>query len=189
MENKMPRTTPQQWAILLGTALLLIVFDQIAKALVVANLQLYESWIPIPALDAFFEITYTQNTGAAFGLLKSASNVFLVVALVASVVIIYYYRHIPADAKFLRIAMGLQLGGALGNAVDRLTRGFVVDFLHVYYEPLGFDWPIFNVADSAVVIGVLLLIILLGRESKEDVESDQHDLPESTSQEAVSDQH
>jgi signal peptidase II len=177
MQDHTTNTTLQQWAILFGTALLLIVIDQIAKALVVANLQLYEAWIPIPALDAVFEITYTRNTGAAFGLLTSASNVFLVIAVIASAVIIYYYRHVPKEAIFLRIAMGLQLGGALGNAVDRLTRGFVVDFLHIYYDPIGFDWPIFNLADSAIVIGVLLLIILLGREEKRD-----H--PETASQES-----
>jgi signal peptidase II len=180
MQEHSTKTTLQQWAILFGTALLLIVFDQIAKALVVANLQLYETWIPIPALDAVFEITYTRNTGAAFGLLTSASNVFLVIAVVASAVIIYYYRHVPPKAWFIRVAMGLQLGGALGNAVDRVARGFVVDFLHLYYEPVGFDWPIFNLADSAIVIGVLLLIILLGREEKQD-------LPETASQEVTTD--
>ena len=168
-----------QWAILFGTALLLIVIDQIAKALVVENLLLYETWIPIPAIDDFFEITYTQNTGAAFGLLKSASNAFLVIAIVASAVIIYYYRQLRSRAWLLRVAMGLQLGGALGNAVDRVTRGFVVDFLHVYYEPIGFDWPIFNLADAAIVVGVLVLILLLGREEKSD-------LPETASQEVES---
>ena len=164
--HETPRTTLQQWALLFGTALLLIVVDQIAKALVVANLELYETWIPIPAIDAVFEITYTQNTGAAFGLLKSASNAFLVIAFIASVVIIYYYRHVRPDAVLIRVAMGLQLGGALGNAVDRVLRGFVVDFLHVYYEPIGFDWPIFNLADSAIVVGVVMLILLLEREDK-----------------------
>lgn len=178
--NESQKTTPGQWAILFGTALLLIVIDQIAKALVVENLLLYETWVPIPAIEDFFEITYTQNTGAAFGLLKSASNAFLVIAIIASGVIVYYYRQIRSRAFFLRAAMGLQLGGALGNAVDRVTRGFVVDFLHVYYEPIGFDWPVFNLADSAIVIGVVLLILLLGRDEEKS------DLPEHASQEVES---
>ena len=181
-EQERPQTTIRQWALLFGTALLLIVVDQITKALIVANLELYEVWIPIPALDFIFEITYTQNTGAAFGLLKSASNAFLVIAFIASAVIIYYYRHVHPRALMIRVAMGLQLGGALGNAIDRVTRGFVVDFLHVYYEPVGFDFPIFNVADSAVVIGVALLILLLGRAEAQD-EARQKDLPESNPQE------
>jgi signal peptidase II len=154
------RTTPFQWSILFGTALILIGLDQIAKALVVRNLELYETWVPVPAFKDFFDITYTQNTGAAFGMLPSASVVFLLIAIIASAVIIYYYREVKGDAWFLRMTMGLMMGGAIGNAIDRLTRGFVVDFLHVFYDPLGFDYPIFNFADAAIVIGVLLLLLL-----------------------------
>jgi signal peptidase II len=169
------QTTPTQWIILFGTALTLILLDQITKTLVVQNLELYESWVPIPALKKVFDITYTQNTGAAFGILPSASVVFLTIALIASGVIIYYYREIQGSAWFVRIIMGLMMGGAIGNAIDRLTRGYVVDFFHVYYEPMGFDYPIFNIADSAIVIGVILLLIYLGLYGEE--------APEQTSEE------
>jgi signal peptidase II len=166
METQKTRTTPLQWAILFGTAALLLILDQVSKALIVANFTLYESKIPIEPLKNVFDLTYTRNTGAAFGLFDFAGNVFMVVALVASVVIIYYYRQVEGRAFLLRFAMGLQLGGALGNAIDRVTRGFVVDFLHVFYEPLGLDYPVFNFADSGVVIGVGLLILALWLEDR-----------------------
>lgn len=161
------KTTPAQWALLFGTAAFLLLIDQLTKAWVVANFTLYERKVPIPFLKDVFDFTYTQNTGAAFGLFSSASNIFLVIAVIASSVIIYYYRQVEGQALILRIAMGLQMGGALGNAIDRVTRGFVVDFLHVYYEPFGFDYPIFNVADAAVVIGVLTLVVILWRTDEE----------------------
>ncbi len=164
-------TTRVHWAFLFGMAALTLLADQITKAAVVANLNLYEDWTPIAALGDFFEITYTQNTGAAFGLFPTASNIFLVIAFIASAAIIYYYRQIRGNAWLLRAGMGLMMGGALGNAIDRVTRGFVVDFLHVFYEPIGFNYPVFNLADSGIVIGVGLLILLLGRYVDDDGET------------------
>ncbi|NJL92778.1 MAG: signal peptidase II [Anaerolineae bacterium] len=161
-----PRTTPGQWAFLFGIAFLTLLLDQISKAVVVANLALYERRVPIPALADVFNITYTRNTGAAFGILPFASNVFLVIAVVASLFILYFYRKIEGRAWLIRAALGLQMGGALGNALDRITRGYVVDFLHVFYEPY-FNYPVFNLADSAIVIGVGILIILLWREDQQ----------------------
>jgi len=140
---------------------ILLVIDQLTKAWVVANFVLYERKIPIPALQDVFNFTYTQNTGAAFGLFQGVGNFFLFAAIIASTVIIYYYRQLPTGYPLIRVAMGLMMGGALGNAIDRVTRGFVVDFLHVFYEPLGFNYPIFNIADAAIVIGVGMLTILL----------------------------
>lgn len=142
-------------------AAFMILLDQLTKSWIVANFSLYETRTPIPALKEVFNMTYTQNTGAAFGMFQSAGNFFLIVAVVATVVIFYYYRQIRGSAWLMRGAMGLQLGGALGNAFDRITRGYVVDFLHVFYDPLGFDYPIFNLADSSIVIGVVVLVILI----------------------------
>lgn len=162
------KTTPLQWAVLFLTVLTTITLDQITKLIVVRNLELYERVVPIPALERVFNFTYTRNTGAAFGLFSSASNVFMVIAFIASIVIIYYYRQVEGQtlsAWLMRIAMGMQMGGALGNALDRVTRGYVVDFIHVFYEPY-FDYPVFNIADSAVVIGVLTLIFLLWQEDR-----------------------
>ena len=162
--TKSRQTTLFQWVILFGTAGLLLICDQLSKALVVDRLYLYETWVPVEALKSVFDITYTQNTGAAFGVLPSASGLFLLVAIIAGFVIVYYYRQIRGNAWLLRLVMGLQLGGALGNAIDRVTRGYVVDFLHVFYKPVGFDFPIFNLADSAIVIGVGVLVIILSLE-------------------------
>jgi signal peptidase II len=180
-ETQSAQTTLAQWALLFGTAGLLLLLDQLTKAWVVANFTLYERQVPIPFLADVFNFTYTQNTGAAFGLFSSASNTFLVIACIATGVIIYYYRKIEGRALLLRLAMGFQMGGALGNAIDRVTRGFVVDFLHVFYEPLGFDYPIFNVADAAIVIGVLTLVIILWRteEKKPEAPPAPSDQPES----------
>ncbi len=165
------RTTPR-WYLLFVTAGCIIGFDQFTKALVVANLDLYEKWIPIDAFGRVFSFTYTRNTGAAFGMFQSGGMLFLVLAVIASFAILYYYRQIEGSAWLVRLALGLQLGGALGNAIDRVTRGYVVDFLHVYYEP-HFDFPVFNIADSAIVTGVLILIALLwNADSKENPQED-----------------
>ena len=162
------KTTLFQWALLFTVALTVILLDQLTKWIVVNNLSLYETYAPIPAFERFFHFTFVRNTGAAFGLFSFAGNVFMVVAVIASGVIIYYYRQVEGKslgAWLMRLAMGMQMGGALGNALDRVTRGYVVDFIHVFYEPY-FDYPVFNIADCGVVIGVLMLIFLLWQEDK-----------------------
>jgi signal peptidase II len=173
MENQ---TKTQHWVFLGAVVSLVLLLDQVTKALIVANFSLYERWTPIPLLSNFFEITYTRNTGAAFGMFQSAGNIFLVIATVASVVIIYYYRQLPAEAWAIRLALGMQMGGALGNALDRLTRGHVVDFLHVFYRP-HFDYPVFNLADSFIVTGVLLLIFWLWRADQQEAKKAQEMTP------------
>lgn len=165
MEVSPPKTALRHWLFLLLVACGVLALDQLTKWLVVQNLALYETWVPIPALEGVFDITYTRNTGAAFGVFSSAGNLFMVFALIASVFILYYYRQIEGEAWLLRATLGLQLAGALGNAIDRITRGYVVDFIHVFYEP-HFDYPIFNVADSAIVMGVGILMLLLWREER-----------------------
>lgn len=171
--------TRQQWFILFATAGLVLAIDQITKALIVANFALRERQVPIPALGDVFNLTYTQNTGAAFGLFPAGSNVFLLIAIIATGVIIYYYREVPQGYLPMRIALGMMMGGALGNATDRMTRGFVVDFLHVFYEPAGFNWPIFNIADSSVVIGVGIMIVMLWwMERQEQASTEESLVPE-----------
>jgi len=144
-----------EWLLLIGVTLLTVVADQASKAYVVAHLGLYESWMPLAFLEPVFRFTLVHNTGAAFGLFPQGGSIFLIIAVVISVVIVYYYRQVPSGAWLARLALGLQLGGALGNVVDRVRLGYVVDFLHVEY------WPVFNVADSCIVIGVTLLALLM----------------------------
>jgi signal peptidase II len=97
-------------------------------------------------------IDHTQNTGAAFSVAPSLGNMFLLFAVVAAVVIVYYYRQVPRAEVWTRLALGMILGGAIGNAVDRVVAGSVTDFIDVRF------WPVFNLADSAIVVGVVVLV-------------------------------
>jgi signal peptidase II len=144
-----------------------VLLDQATKALVAANLLPYESWAPIKSLDHLFNITYVTNTGTAFGLFKDKGTFFLLVAVIVTGGIIYYYRHLEPeeDSWLARLAFGLMLGGAIGNLVDRVRVGHVIDFIHVSF------WAVFNVADSCIVCGVLLIAaVLLWNERKDSKE-------------------
>ena len=128
-------------------ALFVLAVDQLSKAWVRANLAPNES---IPA-DAPVRLTHVTNTGAAFGLFQDRSIMFVAVAIVVIAVILLYRYQLPAGNQFIRMALGLQLGGALGNLTDRLTYGHVTDFIDLRV------WPVFNIADSAIVVGVVIL--------------------------------
>jgi signal peptidase II len=141
------------WLLLFGVASLALLVDQVSKAYVVDHLALHDSWIPFHFLKSIFCLTHVHNTGAAFGIFPDGGDIFLIIAVVVTVIIVYYYRQLPDGALLVRLALGLQLGGALGNAVDRVRLGYVVDFFHVEH------WPVFNVADSCIVVGVGLLIL------------------------------
>ncbi len=138
-------------AVLFVIALVVIALDQYTKALVREHLPLNTSWMPIPWLDPLVTLTHVRNTGAAFGLFPSLGGVFRIVSLVVVVAIIFFFRQLAAASWMLRIALGLQLGGASGNLIDRFVHGYVTDFVDVRV------WPIFNVADSAIVVGTVLL--------------------------------
>ena len=145
------------WLLLLSAVLLVISLDQVTKRYVAAHLAPYDSWMPIKAIEPVFRFTHVHNTGAAFGIFPGGGGVFLVIALFVSSVIIYFYRQLTGPQILVRIALGLQMGGALGNVIDRMRQGYVVDFFHVEF------WPVFNIADSAIVIGVILLAIEMWR--------------------------
>jgi len=134
--------------------------DRITKMLVVQNLDLYDSWAPIPVLERLLRITHITNSGAAFGLFENGGNIFMVVAILVALAIVYYVSTYPSLPGLVQFSLGLQLGGALGNMWDRIEFGSVVDFVDI-----GF-WPIFNVADSSIVIGVLILAFWLWREEE-----------------------
>jgi signal peptidase II len=139
-------------------AVAILIIDQVTKHLVVANFALYESWAPLPALSKVFTVHYVTNTGAAFGLFQDGGLFFIVVAIVVSMVILFYYWQLRGGEWLIRLSLGMQLAGALGNLIDRLRLGYVIDFLDFQI------WPVFNVADSSIVVGVLLLAVLLLRE-------------------------
>ncbi len=156
-----------------GIAIVVFVVDQVTKYLVLSRLKVNESWNPIPALRPFVSITHVTNTGAAFGIFPDQSTLFIVIAFLVIAGILIYYRYLPADRLLVRASLGLQLGGAVGNLVDRLRYGHVVDFIDFKI------WPVFNVADSAVVVGVLILAYYLLHEQDQLEEA-----PESGSQPA-----
>jgi signal peptidase II len=152
----------------LWLALAIVVADQLSKALIVREFALFEVLEVLPVL----EITRLHNTGAAFSLLAQASGwqrwFFIGLALVVSSGIVYWLRQLPRDSPpWLPAALALVMGGALGNVVDRVWHGHVVDFLHFHWGAAYF--PAFNVADTAITIGAGLLIldaILEGRRGR-----------------------
>ena len=148
------------WLLLVAVTGLVILADQLSKRYIVAHLAFGESWMPLDAIEPLFRFTHVRNTGAAFGIFPEGGTVFLIVAIIVSGIIIYYYRQLPHHALLLRLALGLQLGGALGNVIDRVRLGYVVDFMHVEYI------PVFNVADSCIVLGVALLALEILREER-----------------------
>jgi signal peptidase II len=141
---------------LLATALGIAVLDQVVKRAVVATLSLGES---VDVIGSFVRLTRTSNTGGAFGLLRGRGSWFIAVSVLAAAAIVAYSRKLAAAARFERIAFTLILGGALGNLVDRVRLGAVVDFVDI--GGTAYRWPAFNVADSCITIGVTLLAVSL----------------------------
>jgi signal peptidase II len=139
-----------RYAFLLGLAALVIAVDQVVKALVSNSLK---SGRVIELLNGAVQLDYTVNTGAAFGIVRNGDVLFALVAIVVSAGILIYYRRVAGRPLFVRAALGLILGGAVGNLIDRVRLGYVVDFIDLRW------WPVFNLADSAIVIGVLLLVL------------------------------
>ena len=136
-----------------------LVLDRWTKLLIQKRFDLNES---ISVIDGFFNITYVRNTGVAFGIFSSISSpaksvLLSVFTAFAAVVVVTYSVRSPARNRLLQVALSLILGGALGNLYDRLAYGYVVDFLEFYAG--SYHWPSFNVADSAISVGVGLLAI------------------------------
>ncbi len=146
-----------------------LTLDQVTKSLVRQHLPLYEPYMPIEWLEPIVVLRHIHNTGAAFGLFPGGATIFMGVAVLVVLGIIYYYGRLDSPPAFLRVAMGLQLGGALGNFVDRLMHdGAVTDFID-----FGF-WPVFNVADSSIVVGTIILawfMLFHDRPEPEEAES------------------
>jgi signal peptidase II len=135
--------------------------DQLTKSLVRNNLAVGESW---PSEDWIVKITHITNTGAAFGILQGQGIFLTVTAFVAIAAIFFYYAYPPLEHSIVRLALGLQLGGAIGNLTDRLRFGEVTDMFHFPH------YPAFNIADSSIVVGLVLVVgflVLRGDEGKQ----------------------
>jgi signal peptidase II len=142
---------------------LVILIDQYTKYLVRSTLAVGEGWSPAPGLEPYFRLFHIENTGAAFGMFQSGGIVFTVVAIVVSIVIVYYAARLPEGHWLLRAALGLQLGGAIGNLIDRLVNGPVTDFFNLLSL---INTPIFNVADLSITLGVIFLVLLMWHDSR-----------------------
>lgn len=141
----------------LWLSLLVVVLDQLSKLEIAGSMQLYQS---IPIMQ-YVNLTYVHNTGAAFSFLSDAGGwqrwFFAVLALVISAVIAVWLARLKHHETLMAAALSLILGGAIGNLIDRLVYGYVIDFLDVYYQ--NWHWPAFNIADSAITLGVILMLL------------------------------
>lgn len=147
----------RRWLQLILIVIAVLAVDQITKRIVVDTLQVGQTSRLVPFLSPFFQITRSQNNGAAFGFLPQASDFFLIVALIVVVGMFFFYPRIPDNAIITRMATALICGGALGNALDRILYGHVVDFIH--YQIPGVISNVSNLADHAIVFGVIAIFI------------------------------
>ncbi len=141
----------------LWLSLVSLILDQWSKIAVADSMHLYESINLLPG----FNLTYVHNTGAAFSFLSEAGGwqrwFFAAMAFIISIVLVVWLKRLKKHETLLAVALALVLGGAIGNLIDRLLYGYVIDFLDVYYET--FHWPAFNIADSAISLGVFLMLL------------------------------
>lgn len=140
-------------------AAVVLLVDQLSKAWVLRTWpQPYTGDLPI--IDNWLELTYIQNTGVAFGLFSGVPQLFTITSIVIVAVAIHFYlKHVPEDHGWLALSLGLIVGGALGNVVDRIRFGYVVDFIKTFDG----RFPVFNVADSCIVVGVFVMAIFLAQ--------------------------
>lgn len=149
-----------KWVILVVLTTLVIVLDQWTKYLVLEHFRHGET---LSVISGFFSLTYIKNTGAAFGILATADPAFrvpffVIVPLAALVAIGMIFRKLPPNDLKLSTALSLVIGGAIGNLIDRVQLGFVVDFLDFHWK-YKYHFPAFNVADSAICVGVAILML------------------------------
>ncbi|PCI18499.1 MAG: signal peptidase II [Piscirickettsiaceae bacterium] len=141
----------------LWLSLLVFVLDQASKLWVVKHFELYESVQLLPSLN----FTYVHNMGAAFSFLSSAGGwqrwFFVVIALIATTVLVIWLKRLKAEERWMAVTISIVLGGAIGNLYDRISYGYVIDFIDVYYGT--YHWPVFNIADSAISVGVVMMLL------------------------------
>lgn len=141
----------------LWLSLISLILDQWSKIVIDGSMRLYESIAIIPG----FNLTYVHNTGAAFSFLSEAGGwqrwFFAAMAFIISIVLVVWLSRLKKHETFLAIALALVLGGAIGNLIDRVAYGYVIDFLDVYYQ--NSHWPAFNIADSSICVGVFFMFL------------------------------
>ena len=154
---------------------LIIILDQVTKSLVRANIELWTGvWAPWDWIIPYARIIHVPNTGVAFGMFQGKGIIFTILASLVALVIIYYYPQVPESDWSLRLAMDLQLGGAVGNLIDRLTIGHVTDFISVG------NFAVFNIADASISVGVAVLILGVWLQEKKDKQNRESQIENET---------
>ncbi len=146
-------------------AVIIVALDQWTKWLVVNNMELGER---IPLLDPTFALLSHRNRGAAWGMLEGQIWLFSIVTVIVIAGILYYFHKEAKGKPLFQLSLMILLGGAIGNFIDRLYRGEVVDFIDVLIPIMNYDFPIFNIADAALTIGVAMVMIVLFLEEKRE---------------------
>lgn len=159
-----------KYLLLLSVSGTIISLDMWTKNLILKHFVLGES---LPVFNSFFSITYVRNPGAAFGFLntwdaKFRIPFFIIVPMLALIFILYFFRKLPESDRLVATGMSLIMGGAIGNLIDRISYNYVIDFLDFYWGSNGPHFPAFNVADSAITVGVAFFIIDMFKKSKTD---------------------
>jgi signal peptidase II len=154
---------------LIGVSMLVLALDQLAKFWVTRSLHLHES---VALLPGTLHFTYIQNPGVAFGFMSGMETVvripfFVAITIAAGSIIWAYQRLLPQEKRLTRVALGFILGGALGNFIDRVLYGKVIDFIDMRYQ--GFHWYVFNVADACICVGLLFLLFDFIKDSRAKV--------------------
>lgn len=145
-------------------ATICLLLDQLSKIYIDRTFSLYQS---LPVVENFFHITYLRNPGAAFGILADSSirlPFFIGVSLLAILGILWYQRRVPRSDSWQHLTLGLIFSGAVGNLIDRIRFGEVIDFLDVHWYQ--YHWPAFNIADSAICVGVGLILVRTIRDER-----------------------
>jgi len=143
----------KSYLFLFPVSLSLIGLDQWTKSIVRANLALGESWAPWDWISPYARFVHWYNTGVAFGMFQNNNILFAVLVSIIALIIIFYYPSLTQGDWFLKVALSMQLGGAVGNLIDRLTIGHVTDFISVG------KFAVFNIADASVTVGVAIMIL------------------------------
>ena len=160
----------RDYVYLIFVAAIIVVLDQWTKHLVRTLIPFGGSWSPWPWLEPYARIVHWQNTGAAFGMFQKLGLVFTILAFLVAIAILYYFPRVPRSEWAMRLAMVMQMGGAVGNLIDRLTQGTVTDFISVG------TFAVFNVADASISVGTAILVLAVWiseRKQKKRAEASQ----------------
>ena len=165
------------YSLLIIVAIVIISLDQYTKNIIRENFELWtDVWAPWDWMLPYARIVHVPNTGVAFGMFQGSGNIFSIVNLIVVLIIIFYYPRVPESDWSLRLAMSLQLSGAIGNVIDRFTVGHVTDFISVG------TFPVFNIADASITCGVIVLIIgvwIAEVDERKKKQRDKENFPES----------